>query len=177
MRRRTVRTRAWTGVGALVLLMWTVAASAATPPTVKVASSNALGAKIIVDGAGRTLYRFTVDSRTSVRCTGACATTWPPVIVRPGTKPVAGKGIPRARLGTLARPDGRLQLTYSGLPLYRFAKDGKPNDVKGQGLGGTWFAVSASGRLVKTEPAAGSGGAPTPTPTTPAPVEPPPYGY
>ena len=83
----------------------------------------------------------------------------------------------RTRLGTLTRPDGRLQLTYAGLPLYRFAQDRKAGDVKGQGSGGTWFAVAASGRLVKAVPPVGSGGVTTPTPTTPDPTEPPPYGY
>ena len=176
MRRRAIFVRAWMGVGA-VLLMWAAATTAATRPTVKVGPSEALGTNVIVDSAGRTLYRFTLDRPKSVRCTGACAKSWPPVIVRRGTKPVAGKGILRTRLGTLTRPDGRLQLTYAGLPLYRFAQDRKAGDVKGQGLGGTWFAVAASGRLVKAVPPAGSGGVTTPTPTTPDPTEPPPYGY
>ena len=170
--------RAWFGAGVIVVLMGAGATSAAVAPTVKTASSDALGAKIVVDGAGRTLYRFTLDRGKSISCSNACARIWPPVIVPRGAKPVAGSGIARARLGTVARPDGRLQLTYAGLPLYRFAQDRSAGAVKGQGLGGNWFAVGASGRLVKTVPApAGSGGATTPTPTTPDPTDPPSYGY
>lgn len=173
--------RAWIGAGvlmlagALVLLLGPVATSAATGPTAKVATSNALGAKIVVDGAGRTLYRFTVDRVKTSKCTAACAKTWPPVIVARGAKPVAGTGIARLRLGTIARADGRLQVTYFGFPLYRFAQDKRAGDVKGQGLGGNWFAVAPSGRLVKTAPAPPPGDT-TPTPTTPDPTYPPP-GY
>ncbi len=159
------------------MLVGAAAASAANAPTVNAVSSDALGAKIVVDGAGRTLYRFTLDSRTAIRCSDACAKTWPPVIIRRGAKPVAGNGIVQGRLGTLKRPDGRFQLTLAGFPVYRFAHDRKAGDVKGQGLGRTWFVVSASGRLVKALPAAtDSGGAPTPSPTTPDPTAPP-YGY
>lgn len=176
MRRRTISLRAALGVGATVLLMGGAAVSAATPPTVKVVTSEALGAKVIVDSAGRTLYRFTPDRPKSIRCTGTCARAWPPVIVRRGTTPAAGKGILQARLGTVTRSDGRLQLTYAGLPLYRFVQDRKAGDVKGQGVGGTWFAVAPSGRLVRALPAAGSGGAPTPPPAS-DPTDPPGYGY
>ncbi len=179
MRERMIWVRACMSTVALVVLVvlvWASAASAATAPTVNAASSDALGARIIVDGAGRTLYRFTLDSRKSIRCSGACARTWPPVIVRRAAKLVAGNGLVQARLGTLKRPDGRLQLTWAGFPVYRFALDRRAGDVKGHGLGGTWFAVAASGRLVKALPAADSGGATTPSPTTPDPTAPP-YGY
>ena len=145
--------------------------SAATGPTVKAASSEPLTTKILVDGAGRTLYRFTLDRGRSVKCIGPCTRTWPAVIVPRGTKPVAGKGVTAARLGTVARADGRLQLTYYGLPLYRYAGDKRAGDVTGQGVGGTWFAVAPSGRLVKTKPSA-PGDPTTPTPAPPAPTDP-----
>ena len=177
MRRPSVDLRVLIGAGALALMTCAAAAPASAPPAVKVGSGGALGAKIVVDGAGRTLYRFTLDRKTSVRCTGSCARTWPPVIVSRGTTPAAGKGILRARLGTIARPDGRLQLTYAGFPVYRFAQDRKAGDTKGQALGGTWFAVAPTGRLVKQAPVGSDPGGTTPTPTTPDPTEPEPYGY
>ena len=63
-------------------------------------------------------------------------------------------------MGTKTRPDGSVQATYDGVPLYRFAADKAPGDTSGQGVGGIWFAVSVSGS------AAGATGA-TAT-TTPA---------
>jgi predicted lipoprotein with Yx(FWY)xxD motif len=67
----------------------------------------------------------------------------------------------RARLlGTVRRPDGRLQVTYAGHPLYRFAGDlvdgnGTPPDrtpgqAHGQGYVGLWWAVSPSGKAIRT---------------------------
>ena len=165
--------RAWIGGALLIISLGAATASAATGPTVKSVSSEALATKVVVDGAGRTLYRFTLDRAKSIKCTGGCAKAWPPVIVARGTKPVAGKGIAQARLGTVTRPDGRLQLTYYGLPLYRYAGDKRAGDITGQGVGGNWFAVAPSGRLVKTTPTQSAPGDPTtPTPTPPAPTDP-----
>jgi len=170
--------RAWIGAALLILLLGSATASAATGPTVKTASSDVLGTKVVVDGAGRTLYRFTLDRGKTIKCAGACAKAWPPVIVPRGTKPVAGKGIAPVRLATVSRADGRLQLTYYGLPLYRYVQDKRAGDVKGQGLGGNWYAVGPAGRLVKAVPAPSAPGDPTtPTPTTPTPTDPPSYGY
>jgi len=36
-----------------------------------------------------------------------------------------------------------------GYPLYYYAKDEKPGDVKGQGVGDVWYVISASGEMVK----------------------------
>jgi predicted lipoprotein with Yx(FWY)xxD motif len=48
-----------------------------------------------------------------------------------------------AKLGTIRRPEGTLQVTYRGLPLYTFASDKKPGQVKGEGLKdvGVWHAA------------------------------------
>ncbi|HRL22897.1 MAG TPA: hypothetical protein PLP85_14100, partial [Alcaligenes sp.] len=34
--------------------------------------------------------------------------------------------------------DGKRQWAYKGKPLYRFAKDAKPGDTHGDGVGGVW---------------------------------------
>jgi hypothetical protein len=83
-------------------------------------------------------------------------------------------------LGTVRRPDGKVQITYAGMPLYLYAGDKKPGSVAGQGvgavrwLGGTWNAISPSGAIVKTIPAStksGNSGTTTNSGTTsPAPA-------
>lgn len=102
-----------------------------------------------------TLYHLTAEKGKKIACTGACAQFWPPLLIRPGAKPTAGPGINQKKLGTTKRPDGSVQVTYAGLPLYRFASDKKPGDTKGQGFQKVWYAISPRGRIVKS---ASSGG-------------------
>ncbi len=54
-------------------------------------------------------------------------------------------GIAKELVGTIVRKDGSRQLTIAGMPQYRFAKDGKPGETKGQGLQGKWFATGKDG--------------------------------
>ena len=44
-------------------------------------------------------------------------------------------------LGTITRTNGAKQVTYNGLPLYRFASDAKPGDTNGQGVAHIWFVA------------------------------------
>ncbi len=53
-------------------------------------------------------------------CTGACLSTWHPLVVPAGAKP---KG--PVKLGTIERPEGKTQVTFKGRPLYSFAGDTK----------------------------------------------------
>jgi predicted lipoprotein with Yx(FWY)xxD motif len=135
----------------------TTAAQAAGGTTVAVASGT-LG-DILVDGDGRTLYAFTKDKGDQSACSGQCADTWP-ALTGPAT---AGTGVQASLLSTSMQANGANQVTYGGKPLYYFAGDAKPGDVNGQGVGDVWFALSASGELVKdkaTEKKATGGGYP-----------------
>lgn len=111
----------------------------------RVAKRGDLG-KIVVNGARLTLYRFDKDDAANgvSNCVDECAKTWPPVVVARGAK-VFVAGVPFDQVGHIKRPDGTIQLTVGTWPVYRFAKDTKPGDVKGQGVGGTWFAVRPNG--------------------------------
>ncbi|MER7859211.1 hypothetical protein ABTX61_08920 [Amycolatopsis japonica] len=102
---------------------------------------------VVVNGAGLTLYRFDKDTAKPSKstCDGECAKTWPPVLVTPGSK-VFLAGIRKSAVGTVKRDDGTLQLTLGGWPAYRFAKDTKPGDTLGQGVGGTWFGLAPDGQ-------------------------------
>jgi predicted lipoprotein with Yx(FWY)xxD motif len=127
-------------------------ALAATTVTVKTVHTAKLGT-IVVNGQGRTLYHLTGERNGAIKCKGACLGFWPPLIVAAGTKAQAGTGIVAAKLGTVKRPDGRLQVTYNHMPLYRFAHDTKAGQTNGEafpdGALGTWYAISRAGTIVK----------------------------
>jgi predicted lipoprotein with Yx(FWY)xxD motif len=108
------------------------------------ATTNSTLGPIVVDGSGRTLYRFDKDSASppASNCEGSCAQLWPPVLV--GTQ-ISLSGVNQALLGTIKRPDGTVQLTLHGWPLYRYAGDSTPGQANGEGIGGVWFAARPTG--------------------------------
>ncbi|MEV0238554.1 SCO0930 family lipoprotein [Streptomyces sp. NPDC050674] len=101
--------------------------------------------KVVTDSLGLTLYRFDQDTAEppKTNCDGDCAKTWPPV---PADDAEAGEGIDKALLGSVTRADGTKQLTVGGWPAYRYAKDVNAGDVKGQGVGGKWYALAPDGK-------------------------------
>jgi predicted lipoprotein with Yx(FWY)xxD motif len=101
------------------------------------------GQQVLTNAAGFTLYWFVPDTSTTSKCTGSCATYWPPV-KGPAT---AMSGV-TGTLGTITRSDGTTQATYDGHPLYTYAADTAPGQAKGNGLnasGGLWHEMTASG--------------------------------
>ncbi|QDY80256.1 SCO0930 family lipoprotein [Streptomyces qinzhouensis] len=105
--------------------------------------------EIVVDREGMTVYRFLKDSAWPMRtaCTGECLEKWP--VVAPVNKNDT-KGILKKGFVTFARPDGIKQQTIDCWPLYTFAGDRGPGETNGQGVGGTWFAVTPQGKAVGT---------------------------
>ena len=73
----------------------------------------------VIDGEGNVLYRYDHDQPSVSTCFGACAATWIPVLTT-GTPEVTG--IDPTLVSTLHRPDGTLQVTLGGWPLYRHAR-------------------------------------------------------
>ena len=138
-----------------------MAATVGSHGTVNAVASAKYGS-LLATGNGRTLYHMTSEKHGKITCTGACATFWPPLVLKAGAKPTAGTGITKSKLGTVKRPDGRMQVTYNGYALYRYANDKKRGDVKGQGVEHIWFAVTPAGKLAK---AAGGSGTTTTTPS------------
>ena len=120
----------------------------ASPVPVDRAHFKTLGA-ILVTKSGAPLYHFTTETNGKISCTGACTKLWPPLTVGGGAKPVAGPGVSAATLGTIKRPDGKTQITYDGLPLYRYARDITPGVAGSQGLNGSWYAVTPAGSITK----------------------------
>jgi predicted lipoprotein with Yx(FWY)xxD motif len=108
-----------------------------------------LSASILVTRAGMTLYHLSAEHGRRIACTGGCASVWPPLLVPAGAGLSAGAGVDRGRLGTIWRPDGRRQVTYAGLALYRYSGDRRPGEIRGEGVRRLWYAVSASGQVVE----------------------------
>jgi predicted lipoprotein with Yx(FWY)xxD motif len=138
-------------------------ASSAPASSAPAAASSALsmttinGTAVVTNAKGLTLYWFAPDTSTTSKCTGSCATYWPPV-----TGPVtAGSGV-TGTLGTITRPDGTTQATYDGHPLYTYVGDTARGQAKGNGLnlsGGLWYEMTVSGAKPATSTSSsGSGG-------------------
>jgi predicted lipoprotein with Yx(FWY)xxD motif len=126
------------------------AATAAKAPTVRLVSTG-IG-KILVTNRNFTLYLFTHDKRGKDTCIAIsmCQGAWPPYTTK--SKPTAGPGVKKSLLGTIKIGHGKLQVTYAGHPLYRYAFDIGPKDTSYVGaiqFAGTWEAVKASGKGVK----------------------------
>ncbi len=89
---------------------------------------------LLADSFSKTLYVFDVDQNSGTsKCTGDCAEVWPPYILTPGE--AAGL---KAPLGSVARSNKKLQLTYSGRPVYTYIFDRSAGDDHGDGVGGVW---------------------------------------
>jgi predicted lipoprotein with Yx(FWY)xxD motif len=161
--------------------------------TVSIASTP-YGKVLVVgsaDYAGCSLYLLTSDQLDSLT-TGAepfacsdnsnvlgppCDTVLWPALLTDGS-PIAGPGVNPALLGTVTRTDvlpgmSVQQVTYAGLPLYRFFLDETPGETEGANLfdpvtspAGIWYLVEPSrgrpalgkARLqVETAPVGGTG--------------------
>ena len=98
---------------------------------------------VLATASGRTLYLNTIDGKNTINCKATCASGWPPLYTT--SKPLAGMGVKQSLLHTTKRPNGKLQVTYNGHPLYRYSGDTKAGQANGEGSGGRWFAVTAAG--------------------------------
>ena len=138
----------------------TPSSGGASAVVVKSAANSTLGATVLVDTQGMTLYSLSGEQGGKFICTSsACTQVWHPLSAAAGT-PSGSVG----SLGTVKRPDGTEQVTYKGMPLYTFTQDQTPGEAKGQGIKdvGTWTAVTVSAKS-SSAPAA-----PATTPAEPA---------
>lgn len=101
------------------------------------------------DEEGRSLYMSVDDQERSSVCVDRCAAAWPPLYVSQDADVAAGRGVAPTLFSIFERPDGRWQLAYNGLPLYRYVFDDGPGDTAGLGVGGTWFLVSPFGTALR----------------------------
>ncbi len=116
--------------------------SSAANAAVKITRVQGFGL-FLTDNAGRTLYAYAKDAKDTSSCTGKCLQNWPPFIA--AAIPQAPSNINASLLTLFKRPDGTLQVEYDGHPLYYFAGDKNPGDIKGQGIGNVWHVLSPRG--------------------------------
>lgn len=115
--------------------------NSSSSPVVKTASGS-LGT-ILVDSQGMTLYHLSGEQNGKFICTStACLGVWHPLIA-------PSSGAPSGEvdsLGTVKRPEGTVQVTYKGTPLYTFAQDKQAGETNGQGIKdvGTWSVIATS---------------------------------
>ena len=127
----------------------TSASSSQASSAVDLKAASSTAGSIVVDAKGMSLYFFTKDTKDSgtSACTGSCLVQWPPLTSTSGSPTAEGV---TGKLGTITTPDGKKQVTLNGMPLYYFAKDTKPGDTLGQGVGGVWYLSDPSGAMIKS---------------------------
>ena len=120
------------------------------PAYTVVTLTTTAGATRLTDASGRSLYYFTQDTVGALptsACSGVagdrttCLGNWPLFLA---TTTVVPTGIDPARFTVFTRADQLQQSAFDGHPLYYFADDSSPGDVKGltfpPGLG-FWFTL------------------------------------
>lgn len=154
---RTSRGRITAGalaLGVLSAVAFAPSASAAPSSGTATEISSAKNAKLgTILVSEETVYSLK-PSKTA--CTAACQKVWIPVLLPGGvTSATAGAGVDASKLGTVAAGSS-MQVTYGGKPLYWFAKDTAPGQVKGKVTTkwGKWSPVVTA----KKSGSGGSGG-------------------
>ena len=91
---------------------------------------------VLVGPNQMTLYVFDRDAAGSGKsvCNGGCATNWPPLMAPVNAQPIGHWSV-------VTRDDGGKQWAYQGKPLYYWAKDSKPGDATGDGVGNVWHTA------------------------------------
>jgi predicted lipoprotein with Yx(FWY)xxD motif len=129
-------------------------------------TSNQSFGQIVTTGAGRTVYRYDLDTANAAKsaCTGACASLWAPVMAPSSGAPELS-GISASAVGTTTSATGGKQLTLAGWPLYTYVGDTAAGQATGQASGGTWWVVSPTGAKITTAAAGGASSSDTGTTT------------
>jgi predicted lipoprotein with Yx(FWY)xxD motif len=116
--------------------------------------------RVLVDSGGAALYTAEQEDDGTIRCVDECLAFWEPLTVPDGEEPAAGDDVPGA-LAAVERPDGSRQVTYDGVPVYRFSED-PAGEVTGNGLedsfGGTTFSWKVVSIGASTEGGGGGRG-------------------
>lgn len=132
-----------------------------------VAGSNAVSVRqlsgvgsVLVEPSGKALYSPDQEASGKIICEGACNAFWKPL--------EAGQAAPSGasgtgKLGVIKRPDGVMQVTDNGKPLYTFVED-SPGKATGDGFTDefngnhfNWRVIHADGTTAGSGTAGGAG--------------------
>jgi predicted lipoprotein with Yx(FWY)xxD motif len=137
------------GVVALAIGIMALAACNRSASGTAVGTAGSLGTRsisgigtVLVNSRGLTLYQLPSETNGQITCTGSCASAWPPLLAVNGKVPSAPSAI-AAKLGMITRPDGSVQVTFNGMPLYTFAGEAA-GQASGQGVAGFVAVTTAS---------------------------------
>lgn len=126
-------------LGAVAAVLFAgVAGAAVRAPAIRY-HDDAFG-PILATHAKKALYTWNVEKRAGgkIRCTGACAAAWPPLLAKGSAVPKRVAGI-KGKFGTIRRPNGKRQVTFNGLAVYTYAHE-RPTQVLCDNVDG-WFVV------------------------------------
>jgi predicted lipoprotein with Yx(FWY)xxD motif len=134
---------------AIALLAPLAAGAAQSKRVAKQAQNAGLNRTVLTNLQGRTLYTLSAEQNGRFICTGACLSTWRPLLIAAATKPLGP-----VSLGTVKRPEGKTQVTFKGRPLYSFSGDSKAGDANGEGIKdvGTWHVATTAKPAPLPEP-------------------------
>ena len=108
----------------------------ATPPGITLQTLTADKPRVVyADANGKTLYVYDKDAGHGSRCTGACATAWPPA-------PAPADAVGAGDWSVIVRADGTRQWAIRGRPLHRAAGDATVGVASGDGADGGYWQVA-----------------------------------
>jgi predicted lipoprotein with Yx(FWY)xxD motif len=125
-----------------------------TAQTVSLRKVDGVG-DVLVDAKGAALYSADQEEGGKVLCTGSCTSIWLPLTLSAGAAGPTASGALRAGLGTITRPDGATQVTFDGKPVYRFAEDGRPANVSGNGISDSFDGTAFTWHVARPRGASG----------------------
>jgi predicted lipoprotein with Yx(FWY)xxD motif len=147
-----------TAAVAVVAADTTAAVAVAAPPAggpvaLTVATKPGVGL-YLTDDAGRAVYVLDDGTGAKIACTGTCLTEFKPVAGNATAAPGA-KDLKADLIGVTTLPDGTVEVTYAGKPLYYANADQAAGQVSKQGTktgNTTSYLVSPKGNKITTKP-------------------------
>ena len=128
-----------------------VTAAPGGPISLTVASKPGVGV-YLTDASGRAVYVLDDGTGATVACTGTCSTAFTPV-AGSASKAAGDTALNADLIGVTTLPDGTVQVTYAGKPLYYSNQDQGTSSTNAQGMkqgNRTSYLVSPKGNEVKT---------------------------
>ena len=130
-----------------------VTAAPGAPVSLTVASKPGVGV-YLTDASGRAVYVLDDGTGATVACTGPCATALKPVAGN-ASKAAGDTALNADLIGVTTLPDGPVQVTYAGKPLYYASQDQGASSTSAQGTKqgkATTYLVSPKGNEIKSKP-------------------------